>query len=337
MSNLLDDKRVENSLIDNFGRAHSYLRISVTDRCNLRCVYCMPHEGLAWQENSALLSDDEIVKLAKLFVSLGVTKIRLTGGEPMVRANLSELIARLGALPSLKVLAMTTNGTLLEPELPSLKASNLKALNISLDTLRRDRFLKVTRRDQFDTVFSAVQSAIRLKFELLKLNVVVMGGFNDDEIMDFADFAFEHAINVRFIEFMPFKDNSWDAQRVVTYQEMRQTIEDKYELVPLGSEPSAVGKDFQIKNGKGQISFVSSMSDSFCSTCNRLRLTADGQVKACLFHPAEVNLRDALRLNAGDEQLKQLIFQALKEKPEAHLPAEQIAKDQNRAMIEIGG
>jgi len=297
----------------------------------------MPHDGIEWKRNEDLLSSEEILRLARLFVLMGVTKIRITGGEPFVRPNLISLMSELASLDGLKILAVTTNGTLIEDKLSDLKELGLHSLNISLDSLKRERFLQLTRRDDFQIVYGALQAALKYDFPALKLNTVVMGGFNDDEIMDFVELAYNNKLNVRFIEFMPFKDTSWKSQDVVSYAEMRSRIEKNYRLVPMESELSAVGKDFRLEGGLGQVSFVSSMTDSFCATCNRVRLTADGFFKPCLFFPAEVSLRDSMRAGASDEDLSQLIQAGLLTKPEAHPPAEEIAKDDNRAMIEIGG
>lgn len=331
-----------NTLTDRFQRVHTYLRISVTDRCNLRCAYCMPAEGIVYRQKKELLTFEEIERVASIMVKLGVTKIRLTGGEPMVRRDIEDLVGRLSRLDGLKTLAMTTNATLLRDKSEVLKKNGIKALNISLDTLQKERFLQVTRRDQFDQVWSGIQSALAQDFDELKLNVVVMAGFNDDELLDFADFGFHNRINVRFIEFMPFKDNEWKIDKVVTYKDMISTIESKYSLKALSCDPSAVGKDFAISDkdgnpGKGTVSFITSMSDSFCSTCNRLRLTADGSVKSCLFYPAEINLRDRMREGADDAEVEEMIRYSLSLKPEAHAPAEELSQSDNRTMIEIGG
>jgi cyclic pyranopterin phosphate synthase len=325
-----------NDLVDGFGRAHTYLRISVTDRCNLRCVYCMPHEGLEWKKRNELLTYEEITRLAQIFTGMGVNKIRLTGGEPMVRKNLLSLVQKLGALPELKTLAMTTNATLLEAHAHELKKAGLNAINISLDTFKAARFAEITRIDQLDNVLAGIDAAIACRFESIKLNMVVMAGVNDDEILDFAAFASRHKINVRFIEYMPFKDNQWTSNKVVTYKEILAQIKTRFAVEKKDDEPSAVAKDYALEGG-GSVSFITSMSDSFCSTCNRLRLTADGSIKSCLFYPAEINLRDAMRAGASGSELKKMIHFALSQKPEAHPPAEEIAAGENRAMIEIGG
>jgi cyclic pyranopterin phosphate synthase len=326
-----------NKLVDSFGREHTYLRISVTDRCNLRCVYCMPHEGMEWKPKNQLLTYEEILRVSRVFVSMGINKIRITGGEPLVRKDLEVLIAQLADLNGVHTLAMTTNATLLEPKVQVLHDNGLTALNISLDTFHKDRFEKITRRDDFDRVIAGLNAALKTGFQSVKLNVVVIAGFNDDEIVDFVDFVYDKKLNVRFIEYMPFKDNAWQSDRVVTFADMKELIGRKYKLRPLESERSAVAKDFSIEGGTGTVSFISSMSDSFCSTCNRLRLTADGSIKSCLFYPSEINLRDRLREGATDAEIAEMIMYSLSMKPEAHPPAEEIAAQENRAMIEIGG
>lgn len=333
---ILNTSGSPNQLVDSFGRAHTYLRISVTDRCNLRCTYCMPHEGMKWKKRDQLLTYEEITRLAHIFTAMGINKIRLTGGEPMVRSELTTLVKALGQIPNLKTLAMTTNATLLAEHAQTLKDLGLNALNISLDTFSRERFQAITRLDQFDQVINGIHTAIACGFASLKLNMVVMAGVNDDEIMAFADFAATHKINVRFIEYMPFKDNSWASDKVVTYKDMLEQIERRYELKRIEGDLSAVAKDYAITGG-GSVSFITSMSESFCSTCNRLRLTADGSIKSCLFYAAEINLRDAMREGASDKDLKEMILFSLAQKPEAHPPAEEIAAGENRAMIEIGG
>lgn len=297
----------------------------------------MPHEGIAWKKKDQLLTFEEIIRISRVFARMGVDKIRLTGGEPLVRRDLEVLIEQLALIDGVKTLAMTTNATLLKPLARHLKSIGLTALNISLYTLREERFAEITRRDDFYSVMDGLNEALEVGFDSLKLNMVVMSGINDDEVMDFVDFARDKALNVRFIEYMPFKDNQWKSDKVVTFQQMREQIQQKYNLYPLSAEPSAVAKDFGIDGYPGTVSFISSMSDSFCGTCNRLRLTADGSIKSCLFYPAETSLRDELRRGITDEYLEELILQTLALKPEAHPPAEEIAAENNRAMIEIGG
>ncbi|MBX9573589.1 MAG: GTP 3',8-cyclase MoaA [Candidatus Obscuribacterales bacterium] len=324
-------------LVDSFGRKHSYLRISVTDRCNLRCQYCMPAEGIQLKKKDELLSFEEIARVARIFVASGIEKIRITGGEPLVRKNLEDLIAEIAKLPGLKHLAMTTNAVLLADKAEALKKAGLQSLNISIDSLHADRFKEITLRDDFSRVMAGIEAAEKAGFNPIKLNVVVMKGRNHDEVLDFVRLVYERNLNVRFIEYMPFKDNCWDLEAVYSYKEMTQVIQQEFQLEALSGHPSDVAKDFKLLGGKGVVSFISSMTDSFCSSCNRLRMTADGSIKSCLFYEPEINLREQLRSGCSDEQIEHLIVYALGKKPEAHPPMEELATMSNRAMVEIGG
>jgi cyclic pyranopterin phosphate synthase len=328
---------IENRLIDRHGRRHSYLRISITDRCNLRCTYCMPPQGIDWTPRAEVLTADEIVRLGTIFVGMGITKIRLTGGEPLSRRDVGEIAQRLGALPALKTLAMTTNGISLAKRAGDLRAAGLNALTISLDTLRRDRFKAIAKRDQFDAVIDGIEAALAAGFTPLKINVVVMRRVNDDEILDFVAWAKDRPINVRFIEYMPFPDNKWSTGGLMPYAEMRALIQRDYELIPLVGDKTDVGKDFRIGGHQGSVSFVTSMTESFCGGCNRLRVTADGNIKSCLFHPAEQSLRDAMRAGGSDADVEALILSAVAGKQAAHPPMEELMTMKNRTMIEIGG
>lgn len=331
------ERKDDFKLIDRFNRRHTYLRISVTDRCNLRCVYCMPPEGIPVKKKNELLSYEEIFRISKVFVKLGIDKIRITGGEPLVRNDLELLIKSIATLPGLKHIAMTTNAVLLAEKAVALKAAGLKSINISLDSLRADRFKEITLRDDFDKVLAGIDAAEAVGLSPLKLNVVVMKGRNTDEILDFVHYVKDRKINVRFIEYMPFKDNRWDSESVHSYKEMREQIATEFNLVPLEGHPSDVAKDFQIEGHQGSVSFISSMTDSFCSTCNRLRMTADGSIKSCLFYDAEINLKERLRSGCSDQEIEEMILYALANKPEAHPPMEELAEMSNRAMVEIGG
>ena len=328
---------VPNRLIDRHGRRHSYLRMSITDRCNLRCTYCMPPQGIDWTPRAEILTADEIVRLGTIFVGMGITKIRLTGGEPLSRRDVGQIAERLGALPGLKTLAMTTNGISLAKRAGTLRAMGLNALTISLDTLKRDRFMEIAKRDQFDAVMAGIEAALAAGFAPLKINVVVMRGVNDDEILDFVAWAKDRPINVRFIEYMPFPDNKWSTGGLMPYAEMRALIAREHELIPLVGERTAVGKDFRLAGHSGTVSFVTSMTESFCGGCNRLRVTADGNIKSCLFHPAEQSLRDAMRAGATDDDIERLILGAVDGKQAAHPPMEELLTMKNRTMIEIGG
>jgi len=328
---------VENRLVDRHGRRHSYLRMSITDRCNLRCTYCMPPQGIDWTPRAEILTADEVVRLGTIFVGMGITKIRLTGGEPLSRRDVGQIAERLGALPGLKTLAMTTNGISLAKRAGDLRAAGLNALTISLDTLRRDRFVEIAKRDQFGAVMDGIEAALAAGFAPLKINVVVMRGVNDDEILDFVAWAKDRPINVRFIEYMPFPDNHWSTGGLMPYAEIRSLIQCDYELIPLVGARTDVGKDFRIGGHQGTVSFVTSMTESFCGGCNRLRVTADGNIKSCLFHPAEQSLRDAMRAGGSDVDVEALILSAVEGKQAAHPPMEELMTMKNRTMIEIGG
>lgn len=324
-------------LVDRFGRRHTYLRISVTDRCNLRCQYCMPSEGIEWRKREGILTFEEILRVTRVFVDLGVNKIRITGGEPLVRKGIEDLVSGLSHFPEVETLAMTTNGVLLKDKVLCLKSAGLQGLNVSLDSLKRERFTAITKRDDYDNVIGGIESALSAGFDWLKLNVVVIKGVNDDEIMDFVEWARRVPINVRFIEYMPFKDNQWSTSNVLSYAEMKQLIGKYYRLIPIQPESGAVAKDYAVEGFAGTISFITSMTDSFCGTCNRLRLTADGSIKSCLFFPAEINVRNELRGGISHARLADLIQSAVLLKPKEHPSMDEIVAWENRAMIEIGG
>eukprot|EP00897_Mesotaenium_endlicherianum_P004886 jgi/Mesen1/4425/ME000225S03408 len=329
---------VSEMLVDKFGRQHTYLRISLTERCNLRCQYCMPAEGADLTPNSELLTTDEIVKLAGLFTAAGVTKIRLTGGEPTVRKDIQEICERLGALPGLRHLALTTNGLVLPRKLPALQLAGLNQLNISLDTLVPSRFERLTRRKGHHKVVQAIEEALALGFNPVKVNCVVMRGVNDDEVGAFVELTRRRPINVRFIEFMPFDGNVWNSRKMVPYAELMATVKSKYPHIQrMNDHPTETAKNFQVAGFVGSVSFITSMTEQFCGGCNRLRLMADGNLKVCLFGPSEVSLRDALRSGWSDDALQDLISAAVKRKKAAHAGMFEIARTQNRPMIHIGG
>ncbi|KAF6146961.1 hypothetical protein GIB67_036680 [Kingdonia uniflora] len=325
-------------LTDSFGRLHTYLRISLTERCNLRCHYCMPDEGVKLTPSPLLLSQNEIVRLANLFVSSGVDKIRLTGGEPTIRKDIEDICLQLSNLKGLKTLAMTTNGITLAKRLPKFKECGLNLLNISLDTLVPAKFEFLTRRKGHGRVMESINAAIDLGYNPVKVNCVVMRGFNDNEICDFVELSREKPINVRFIEFMPFDGNVWNVKKLVPYKDMLETVVNQFKNVNrLQDHPTDTAKNFRIEGYCGTVSFITSMTEHFCAGCNRLRLLADGNFKVCLFGPSEVSLRDPIRSGAGDDELKEIIGAAVKKKKAAHAGMFDIAKTTNRPMIHIGG
>jgi GTP 3',8-cyclase len=324
-------------LTDGYGRRHTYARIAVTDRCNLRCVYCMPSADFRWRPRAEILSLEEILRISRLLISLGVEKIRLTGGEPMARENIEWLVAKLARLAGLRTLGMTTNGVRLREHAHALRAAGLQALNVSLDTLRRDRFTEITKRDRLADVLAGIDMALDVGFSPLKINVVLINGVNDDELLDFAEFAQKKPVNVRFIEFMPFAGNAWHRDRIVPCAAAKRKIEERFALSPRVNHGSGTASDYELPDGAGWISFISPLTTHFCGGCNRLRVTADGAIKTCLLHPAEISLRDALRAGSDDAELAELIGTALAQKDYAHPPECALPKLENRCMTAIGG
>lgn len=325
-------------LIDKHHRIHDYLRISLTDNCNLRCFYCMPNEDYHFMPHQQLMQPQEILKIAQTFVNLGVRKIRLTGGEPFVRKDAAEIIQLLGGLGV--ELAITTNGTRVELFLDQLEAAGIQSINISLDTLKREKFQLITGRDLFEKVQENIALLLQRGFKV-KINVVVVKGLNDQEILDFVNLTKDQSITVRFIEFMPFDGNNWNADKLVTWQEMLQQIGQKYQLTAFETEASDTSKYYTVAGHKGKLAFITTMSAAFCSTCNRIRLTADGKIKNCLFSQSESDLLGILR-SGGD--LEQLIQMSIWDKHAAL--GGQFSKDfekidtnnlHNRSMIAIGG
>lgn len=325
-------------ITDNFNRVHNYLRISLTDNCNLRCFYCMPEEEYDFTPASRLMQANEIETLARIFVEQGVNKIRLTGGEPLVRKDAAKIILALSKLPV--ALTLTTNATRLHDFIDVLKQANIQSINISLDTLQPDKFMLVTRRDLFHQVRSNIELLLHHHFNV-KINMVVMKGFNENEINDFIDWTTHIPIQVRFIEFMPFSGNHWTSNKVVSLNEILSVISDKYSFLPLQNDAHDTAKHFMVPGHAGSFAVISTMSSPFCSGCNRMRLTADGKLKNCLFSKEETDLLSALR-QGGD--VLPLIHQNIKMKAKElggqfiadveHINANKI---ENRSMITIGG
>lgn len=323
-------------LVDTFDRVHRDLRISVTDRCNFRCTYCMPEEGLEWLDRSEVLSFEEIERIARIMVEqYGIDSIRLTGGEPTVRANLDELVRRLAALGT--DLAMTTNGATLRRQAAGLREAGLKRINISLDSLHRDRFLELTRRDELDTVLDGIDAAIEAGFDPVKVNCVVMRGVNDDEVVDFATFGRERGVVVRFIEWMPLDaDEGWTNDRVMSQQEIVDAISAVYPLDPIqrGHEPA---QRFAYRDGQGEVGVIASVTQAFCGDCDRVRLTAEGQLRNCLFAVDEFDLRSLLRSGASDDDIAAEIQRGVTAKWAGHQIGQVVFVRPRRSMSQIGG
>ncbi|KAH9920240.1 molybdenum cofactor biosynthesis prote [Epithele typhae] len=328
-------------LVDGFQREHNYLRISLTERCNLRCFYCMPSEGIELSPPEHLLSDDEIIRLATLFVTSGVTKIRLTGGEPTVRKGIVEIVGRLNLLHEhgLQSIGMTSNGIALHRKLPALVRNGLTHLNISLDTLDPFKFEIMTRRRGHDAVLRSLTEALATpELQSVKLNVVVVKGLNDHEVPEFIEMTRDSRLSVRFIEFMPFTGNRWDKAKMVPSADLLARVRERYPTLRKGSdELNDTARSYIIPGYQGSFGFISSMSDHFCGSCNRLRLTADGQIKVCLFDAKEISLRDQMRAGVDDEGLLTTIGRAVLGKKAKHAGMEDIDVVTNRPMILIGG
>ena len=331
-----------NSLLqDTFGRKHDYLRISITEHCNLRCTYCMPEDGILLTPKSHLMTADEIISIAQTFVNLGVTKIRLTGGEPLVRKDAKDIILRLGKLGV--NLTITTNGILVSNFIETFKEARIKTVNISIDSLVKDKFNQITRRDYFDIVQKNIDLLLKEKFNV-KLNVVLIKSFNNNEILDFITLTKDKNVQVRFIEFMPFSGNQWDKSKLVSYAEIMETVQSEYkfnEIERLQDSTNDTAKNFKINSYQGSFAIISSVTNPFCSTCNRIRLTADGKLKNCLFSNSETSLLEVLR---SGESIIPLIEQNLLSKKAVRSGMDDDLKfqnpelfSQNRSMITIGG
>ena len=327
-------------MIDRFGRRHVYLRLAITDYCNLSCTYCKPGGATgSGSKRASMMSAGTIERLVRVCAGLGVKKVRITGGEPTVRPDLLEIARRIAGIPGIETLALTTNGVHLAGLAAPLRKAGLEKLNVSLDSLRPERFKAITGSDRLEAVLLGIDAALAAGFAPLKVNVVVMRGVNDDEILEFVALGRHRAINVRFIEYMPFRENGWSREGLVPYEEMLARISRKYPAEPIGSgeRTGGVAKDFAIEGHLGRVSFITPISDTFCERCNRLRITADGRLKTCLFAPAGVDLAAAMEGGSTDEELSRLILSALEQKPERHPEAEDLCDHQDQPMNTIGG
>jgi len=330
--------------LDGHSRPINYLRVSVTDRCNLRCQYCMPPEGIPWIPHDTVLRYEEIALVVRAAAELGISHVRLTGGEPLVRLGMPDLVRMLADIPGIEDIAMTTNGILLPRYAGDLAAAGLDRVNVSLDTLRPERFRSITRGGRLEDVLAGIAAAHRAGLEPVKINTVVMRGTNDDEVVDLARRTREPGWNVRFIEWMPVgttapDDGAW-RDTVVTAGEMRQKIQLALgDLEPAQGEAgpgNGPARYYRLPGAKGTIGFITPVSDHFCYHCNRLRLTADGQLRPCLLSDREIDLRTPLRQGADLAQIKVLVLQAIESKPLQHHLSE-YGRPENRVMSQIGG
>lgn len=327
------------NIVDRFGRVHDYLRISLTERCNLRCFYCMPEEGVPLRDKAEFMSHEELISITKTFVDMGVKKIRLTGGEPMIKKNFKEILRDLGQMNV--ELAITTNGVLANQFIDDLKNAGVSKINVSLDSLKRERFNKISRREYFDRIFSNINLLIDNGFQT-KVNIVLIKGVNDDEIIDFVNWSIRDQIQIRFIEFMPFDGNNWNTEKKVSYAEILNVLNKHFgtEMIQrLEDHKNDTMRNFKIKGSIGSFGIISSVTNPFCSTCNRIRLTADGKIKNCLFSQDETDLLSELR---EGKDLKSSIVNAIDTKYAErggldNFDSANLAKLKNRSMVRIGG
>src|SRR5437588_7667214 len=326
-------------LRDGHGRQIGDLRVSVTDRCNFRCQYCMPAEGLPWLERDEVLRFEEIVRLVGLFAAMGVHEVRLTGGEPLVRRQFPTLVSMLNNLSDLRELSVTTNGFLLERDAEALVRAGVDRFNVSLDSLQRDRFFELTRRDALPQVLRGLEALSRFpEAHPIKINAVAIRGFTEEEVLPFAEFARRTPYEVRFIEFMPLDaDRTWSEDQVLTGAEIRAAIDAVYPLEPLLREPSATARVYRFADGHGKIGFINPVSEPFCGDCNRIRLTADGRLRTCLFSLNETDLRGPLRAGADDALLERIIRDAVWRKELKHHVGDPGFIQPARTMSAIGG
>lgn len=334
-------KNTKNILQDSFGRQHTYLRISLTELCNLRCTYCMPAEGIQLSPRSHIMNYDEVYTMAKTFVDHGVTKIRLTGGEPLVRRDADVILKKLATLPV--ELSITSNAVIIDRFIDVLKECNIKNINVSLDSLDAEKFKEITRRSDFEKVYNNIMLLIDEGFNV-KLNAVLINGFNDNEIIDFIELTKELPVSVRFIEFMPFDGNKWDKAKMVSYAQVMEYVNANYDdskVIRLQDAPNDTSKNYKIDGYNGSFAIISSVTNPFCDSCNRIRLTANGRLKNCLFSSSESDLLTPLREGKSIEPMIQKAIQAKfkvrggmdtmekLEQPDLH--------GNNRSMIAIGG
>ncbi len=327
-------------LLDSFNRRINYLRISLTDRCNLRCIYCMPEQGVPKLIHDDILTFEELERVARLSVGLGIEKIRLTGGEPLVRKNMVDLIKSLGEIPGIQDISLTTNGILLAENARSLWEAGVKRINISLDTLNPKRFAEITRFDFFNQVWEGIQEAERIGFSPIKINVVALKGINDDEILAFGRLSFEKPYHIRFIEFMPVgPENGWSAEKFLSTEDIINQLEVLGPLSPVNGQGfDGPAKRMAFEGAKGEIGLISPISEHFCPACNRLRLTAEGRLRACIFSDDETDLRTPLRNGASDRELESVIRAAITRKPKEHpLQMNPLPRKCQRQMSKIGG
>ena len=327
-------------LIDHFGRVHTSLRISVTDRCNIRCFYCMPNENVQFRPRQEILTFEEIVRFVRIVAARGVSKLRLTGGEPLVRSDLVHLVEQLACIAGIQDIALTTNGILLDEFAAPLKAAGLTRVNISLDTLSEETFRRIARRDGLDRVLAGIEAARQAGFQQIRLNAVAIRGITEPEVVSLTQYALDRDLQMRFIEFMPLDaEQQWQHEQVLSGEDIRRTLEDAIGKLEPQERPDASqpASDFRFEDGRGTVGFINPVSEPFCDQCNRLRLTAEGQLRNCLFSTVEWDARELLRGGADDECIAELVQDCVRAKKPGHGIDEPGFLRPQRAMYQIGG
>ncbi len=326
-------------LLDKYNRKIDYLRVSVTDLCNLRCIYCMPNEGIPKLPHREILTYEEILRIIEVATRKGVSKVRITGGEPLVRRDIIYFIQELANIPGIGDISLTTNGVFLYFLAQELYNAGIHRINVSIDTLKRSKYRKITGKDHFHKVWKGIERAEEVGFKPIKLNMVVMRGLNDNEILDFVRLTLNKSYHIRFIEFMPIGPQGiWHAERFVSGSEIELRIRSLGEPIPLKRQKfDGPAKKFRLKFAQGEIGLITPLSDPFCPTCNKLRLTADGRLRSCLLCDDEIDLKGPLRNGCSDGELGDLLVSAIAKKPKAHSFGEDIFTKCSRPMIKIGG
>ena len=327
-------------LVDSYGRRIKSMRVSITDKCQFRCTYCMPAEGLPWLKKSEILSYEEITRLVRVAASIGIEQVRLTGGEPLVRRDVPELIRMLKPLPGLRSLSLTTNGVLLKKQAVLLAEAGLTRINVSLDSLVREKFFQLTRRDQFDAVIEGLEELEQYpSIHPIKINAVAMRGFTEDEVLDFAALARRKPYIIRWIEFMPLDaDQIWRKEDILTGAEILAIIEKAYgPMTRIMGDPSETARRYTFPDGVGEVGFINPVSEPFCASCDRIRLTAEGKLRTCLFSTEETDVREPLRSGASDEVIEEIIRRAVWNKELKHYIGDKRFRRANRSMSMIGG
>jgi len=325
-------------LIDRCNRKLNYLRISITDRCNLRCIYCVPHGFIPKLPHKEILSYEEILHIVRISVGLGISKVRITGGEPLVRKGVYGFLKRLTKIEGLLDISLTTNGVFLKHNINKIKSAGIKRINISLDTLNRKRYRKITGYDFFDQVWEGIELAHKMGFDPIKINVVPLKGVNDDELTDIAALSIDYPFHIRFIEYMPMGTNQMESDHHLLFPEIKKRIDQFGKLIPVEKEMNdGPAERFKFKSAKGEIGFIRPISHHFCNTCNRLRLTASGQLRPCLMSDVQVDLKTPLRKGCSDVELAEVFLQAVRLKPLGHNLSVDRPVGVSAQMCAIGG